>query len=172
MKIRFVPYASLPLLLSFAALAAAQVPTIAPPPIKMGLWQSSITVKSGGMGPMAGAGNTTSAHQSCFTPDSWKQSMQAMQSRQQKMNCTTSNFQQDSHEISFDGQCTTDQSINVNYHVEMFLDSDSAMHGTTTSKMSGPMFPQGVTMSSSIASKFISSDCGDIKPGESKSIHP
>jgi hypothetical protein len=169
MKIHFAPYASLTLLLSFPAVA--QPPALTPPPIKMGLWQSSVTVKSGGMGPMAAAGNT-SAHQSCFTPDSWKQSMQAMQSRQQKMNCTTSNLQQDSHEVSFDGQCTTDQSINVNYHVEMFLDSDSAMHGTTTSKMSGPMFPQGVTMSSSIASKFISSDCGDIKPGESKSIHP
>jgi Protein of unknown function (DUF3617) len=168
MKFRLAFAASLPLLLASAALtAAAQVPDIAPPPIKMGLWQSTITVNSG-----MGAGHPIT-NQSCYTPDSWKQSMQQMQSRQpQNLNCTTSNFQQDSHKMSFDGQCSSDQGYNFSYHVEMFLDSDSAMHGTTAAKMSGPAFPQGMTMNSSVSSKFISTDCGDIKPGESKPVHP
>jgi len=49
MKLRLLSPAFLPLLLSFAALAAAQIPTIAPPPIKMGLWQSSVTVNMSGI---------------------------------------------------------------------------------------------------------------------------
>jgi hypothetical protein len=161
--------ASLPLLLSFAAIASAQLPNIAPPPIKMGLWQSSVTLNSKAMGP---AGGHPISNQSCYTPDSWKQSMQKMQSRQPGMNCTTSNMQQDPRKLSFDGQCTADQGMTVTYHVEMFLDSDEAMHGSTSAKMNGPQFPQGMTMTSSISSKFISSDCGAIKPGESKPVHP
>jgi hypothetical protein len=168
MKFRLLTLPSLPLLLSFAALAAAQVPNIAPPPIKMGLWQSSVTLNSTAMGP---AGGHPITNQSCYTPDSWKQSMQKMQSRQPTMNCTTSNMQQDSHKLSFDGQCSEPQGMNVTYHVEMFLDSDEAMHGSSSAKMSGPQFPQAMTMTSVISSKFVSSDCGDIKPGESKPVH-
>lgn len=167
MKFRIVPAATLALLVSLAGLAAAQVPNIAPPPIKMGLWQSSVTV-TGGMG----AAGRAITNQSCYTPDSWKESMQNMQSRQQKMNCTTSNLQQDSHSLSFEGQCSADQGFTINYHIQMVLDSDSAMHGSSTTKMSGPNFPQGMAMSAVINSKFVSSDCGDIKPGESKSVHP
>jgi hypothetical protein len=167
MKIRTAA-TMLPLLLSFAAPASAQVPNIAPPPIKMGLWQSSVTLNSAAMGPVGGHPIT---NQSCYTPDSWKQSMQKMQSRQPTMNCTTSNMQQDSHKLSFDGQCSEPQGMNVTYHVEMFLDSDEAMHGSSSAKMSGPQFPQAMTMTSVISSKFISSDCGGIKPGESKPVH-
>jgi hypothetical protein len=169
MQFRLAPV--LPLLF-FAALAAAQdpvMPNIAPPPIKMGLWQSSVTITSSSMG-QAGRAIT---NQSCYTPDSWKQSMQAMQARQQqKLNCTTSNLQQDSHSLSFDGQCSADQGYSINYHIQMVLDSDSAMHGSSTTKMNGPMFPQGMAVSSAISSKFLSSDCGTLKPGESKPVHP
>jgi hypothetical protein len=168
MMLRLTSLASLPLLLCCAAVAAAQVPNIAPPPIKMGLWQSSVTLNSTGMRP---AGGHPITNQSCYTPDSWKQSMQRMQSRQPNANCTTSNMQQDSHKLSFDGQCSADQGMSVTYHVEMFLDSDEAMHGSSSAKMAGSQFPQGMTVTTVISSKFISSDCGDIKPGESKPVH-
>ncbi|HEY1499178.1 MAG TPA: DUF3617 domain-containing protein [Acidobacteriaceae bacterium] len=166
MKILFVPLAVLPLLCVVAA-AQEPIPNIAPPPVKMGLWQSTINVKPG-MGP-AGAAVT---NQSCYTPDSWKQSMQSIQSRQPNTNCSTSNLHQDAHQLSFDVTCAADQGYTISYHVEMFLDSDTAMHGSTTGKMSGPAFPQGMTMGSTITSKFLSSDCGSIKPGESKPVHP
>src|ERR1700733_9807088 len=137
MKIRLA-LASVSLVLSFSAVASAQVPDIAPPPIKMGLWQSSVTLTSTAMGP---AGGHPITNQSCYTPDSWKQAMQKMQSRQPNMNCTTSNMQQDSHKLSFDGQCSANQGMSITYHVEMFLDSDEAMHGSSSAKMSGPQFP-------------------------------
>jgi hypothetical protein len=166
MKIR---RAIVPLLFSAVAAAQSPIPAIAPPPIKMGLWQSSVTITSGG--GMVPAGRPI-ANQSCYTPDSWKESMQSAQSHGQKMNCTTSNFQQDSHQISYDGECSPGQGMTMDVHVQMVLDSDSAMHGTTTTKMNGPMFPQGMTVSSAISSKFLSSDCGTLKPGESKPVHP
>jgi hypothetical protein len=170
MNLRLTAAVPLPLLLSCAILAAAQVPNIQPPPIKMGLWQSTVTITSSAMGPASHAGSST--HQSCYTPDSWKESMESMQSRApQDIKCTTSNIHQDSHSVSFDGECDSQQGYTVTYHVEMFLDSDSAMHGTSNAKMSGPMFPQGMSISSAISSKFISPDCGDIKPGGGRSVH-
>jgi hypothetical protein len=168
MRIRLTAVAPLLLLASSFAFAAAQVPAgLAPPPIKMGLWEATVTANTG-MGPKG----ITSVHQSCMTPDSWKDLMQKIQARTANVTCTSSNLQQDSHKISFDGSCSMDQGMTANYHVEMFLDGDTAMHGTTTGKISGPMFPNGMTIGSSMTSKFISSDCGDVKPGESKTVKP
>jgi hypothetical protein len=169
MKTRPARFALVPL--SLTVLAAAQTDPIQPPPIKMGLWQSEVTVNMSGMGG-PGNGEHTSIHRACMTPDSWKKDMQAMHQQQQKVNCTTLNMQQDSHRISFDEQCSADEGYNTNVHVEMLLDSEEAMHGTAAVKMSGPNFPQGMSMNSRISSKYLSADCGDIKPGEQKDMKP
>ncbi|HEX4308730.1 MAG TPA: hypothetical protein VHZ25_01815 [Acidobacteriaceae bacterium] len=66
MKILFVPLAGVSLLCVVAA-AQELIPNVAAPPIKMGLWQSTINVRSG-MGP-AGAAVTK---RSCYTPDGWR----------------------------------------------------------------------------------------------------
>jgi hypothetical protein len=68
--------------------------------------------------------------------------------------------------------CSGQQGFNTSIHVKMFLDSDEGMHGTVNVKMTGANFPQGMSVTSTITSKFLSSDCGDIKPGESKPVHP
>jgi hypothetical protein len=174
MKIRFVPYASLPLLLSFPAVA--QTPALTPPPIKMGLWQSSVTVNMSGMpaGAPAAGGSIVHVNQSCMTADSWKNAFRSMQARQQQTasSCTTTNVDQDAHQVTFDMDCSVQQGYSTSIHVKMFLDSDEAMHGNVSVKMSGANFPQGMSMTSTITSKFIGADCGDIKPGESKPVHP
>ncbi len=169
------------LLLASAALASAQstvpvtpAPSIAPPPIKMGLWQASVTVNMAGMPNAAGGagGLMTHVNQSCMTPDSWRDAFQSMQQHRQQAaaNCSTANVSQDAHQVTFDMSCTAQQGFTTNVHVQMFLDSEEAMHGHATVKMSGPNFPQGMSMTSTITSKFISSDCGDVKPGQSKPI--
>jgi hypothetical protein len=181
MKLRLLSPAFLPLLLSFAALAAAQIPTIAPPPIKMGLWQSSVTVNMSGMpnNPNmpsgAGGGSMTHVNQSCMTPNSWRDAFRNMQQRRQQAasaNCSTLNVSQDAHQVTFDMNCSSQQGFTSNVHVQMLLDSEEAMHGNATVKMSGPNFPQGMSMTSIITSKFVSSDCGDVKPGQSKPVQP
>jgi len=175
MKFRAASLASLALFLASAAFASAQDTTPTPPPIKMGLWQSSVSVNMAGMMPNApsgAGGSVTHVNQSCMTPDSWRDAFRNMQQRRQQAtaNCSTANVSQDAHQMTFDMSCTGQQGINTNVHVQMFLDSQEAMHGNATVKMSGPNFPQGMSMNSTIASKFLSSDCGDVKPGESKPV--
>ena len=178
MKIRLAALA-LPLLLSFAALLAQTTP-VNPPPIKMGLWQSSVTVNMSGMPanpnmPSGAGGSMTHVNQSCMTPDSWRDAFRNMQQRRQQAasaNCSTLNVSQDAHQVTFDMNCSSQQGFNTNIHVQMLLDSEEAMHGNANVKMSGPNFPQGMSMTSVITSKFVSSDCGDVKPGESKPVHP
>ncbi len=184
MKFRAASLAPLALFLACAALVSAQstvpitpTPPITPPPIKMGLWQSSVSVNMAGMMPNApsGAGGSmTHVNQSCMTPDSWRDAFRNMQQRRQQAtaNCSTANVSQDAHQMTFDMNCSGQQGINTNVHVQMFLDSEESMHGNATVKMSGPNFPQGMSMTSTIASKFLSSDCGDVKPGQSKPVQP
>jgi hypothetical protein len=170
MNLHFAVPATLATLFSFAALASAQTPT--PPPMKMGLWQSEITVQMSGMPNGMTMTPTTITSQSCMTSDTWQDSLRNMQNRQQNMpaNCTTSNLQQDAHHISFDASCTAQQGISTTLHVDMQFDGDEGMHGTTTASMSGPNMPSGMQMNSTIKSKFLSSDCGDVKPGKGKMV--
>jgi hypothetical protein len=175
MKLRLAAVATLPLLLSFAALAAAQ--TLEPPPIKMGLWQTESSTSVDGMpadSPMAQAmtrGGHDNVSQGCLTPETWKNEFQHMQQQRRDADCNQSNLQQDSHHIAFDEQCGGQSGYTSNVHFEMLIDDTENAHGHAEVKMSGPAFPQGMTMHMTMKSKYLSSDCGSIKPGEGKTIH-
>lgn len=160
MKIPLAVLAALSLLLSLSALGQT---TAAPPPIRMGLWQYEVTM-SGGPGPAAGP--RTIITQSCVTPETWTQSFRS--SRQQAQECTTTNLHQSEHELSFDVACSQ-QNMTSNTHVQMSLDSESEMHGTVETQISGPNFP-GMTMTSQVHSKFLSTDCGDVQPGHPRMV--
>ncbi|MGA8160800.1 MAG: DUF3617 domain-containing protein [Acidobacteriaceae bacterium] len=173
MKLRFLILATLPLLVSVASLAAQ---TIEPPPIKMGLWQSEITTTMEGMpnlpsGHAMAAGHTV-VTQGCLTTDSWKKEMQGMQGRMRNTQCTMSNFQQDSHHVSFDESCSASQAGFANtMHFEMLIDDTENGHGHADMKMTGPNLPAGMAMHMTMKTKYLSADCGDVKPGEGKVIH-
>jgi Protein of unknown function (DUF3617) len=169
MNLRSVAPATLAALFSFAALASAQS---GPPPMKMGLWQSEVTVQMTGMPNGASMPSRTMTSQSCMTLDSWKDSLQGAQNHQPNasVKCTRSNVQQDGHHYTADVQCSGQQGGSTTIHVDMQFDSDESMHGTTTMSLSGPNAPSGMQMSSTIKSKFLSSDCGDVKPGQGKMV--
>lgn len=172
MNIPLARLASVPLLLILAASAAAQTGSGSPPPIRMGLWESEVNVTMSGM-PMGDTSTVhASIHHSCMTSDSWKKSLENLHGSQTVPNCTTANMQQDAHKLSFDEDCSSEQGINTSVHVEMLLDSEEEMHGTVAMKMSGPAFPQGMSANSTIHSKFVSADCGSVKPGEQKDVNP
>lgn len=166
MNLRLTGSAALALLFSFAALASAQS---GPPPMKMGLWQQDVNVDMSGM-PGAAGGSHAVSTQSCMTEDTWKQSFQNMQNRRGPMpqNCSNDNLQQDGHHFTFDTSCTMQQGMSMKVHVDMTLDSDTSMHGEAVSTVSGGNLPQEMTVHTTIHSKFISSDCGSVKPGSSK----
>jgi hypothetical protein len=170
MKLRPVVPATLAILIAFAALASGQTGT--PPPMKMGLWQSDVSVQMSGMPNGASMPPRTLTSQTCMTPDTWKDSLRSMQNRRPNspVNCTTSNVEQDGHHYTADVQCTAQQGFTTSVHVDMQFDSDESMHGTTTMNMGGPNAPSGMQMTSTVKSKFLSSDCGDIKPGQGKMI--
>ncbi len=162
MKLPTAFSAPLSLLIALTAVAAAQTP----PPLKMGLWEHQISVQMSGM-PSGSASTHNLTHQSCFTSDSWKNAMQEMQGQRamQHTTCSTTNMEQDSRHISFDVQCsTTNQGYLSSMHIDMHFDSPEAMHGSNTVKISGPGMPQGMTVVSTVKSKWVSSDCGDVKP--------
>jgi hypothetical protein len=155
-----------------AVLASAQA---GPPPMKMGLWQSDITVQMSGMPNGVSVPAHTVTSQMCMTADTWKDALQNSQNRQRNLpvNCSTSNLQQDNHHYSADVQCTAQQGFTTTMHVDMQFDSDESMHGTTSMTMGGGgNGPQGMTMNSTIKSKFLSSDCGDVQPGKGKIVSP
>ncbi len=173
MKSHIALLASLPLLLSMTAVAAAQ--STEPPPVKMGLWQYETTTTAdanSAPSPMARAlGDHTTITQSCFTPESWRKGMQDFHSRQQRPDCTQSNLQQDSHHISVDEKCAGDRGYTTDVHFMVTFDDPEHAHGDGAMKMSGPAFPGGMAMHMNMKYKFLSSDCGDVKPGEGKVIH-
>lgn len=154
------------LLLSPASIVLAQA-TPAVPPLKMGLWQSEVTVEMSGLPSGTGAPRTV-VKQHCMTEDGWKKSMQDMQGQQNNANCKMSNLQQDEHHLSFDENCTSQQNYSVTAHIDMHLDSEEEMHGTASMNMSGSGLPQAMSMKSTIRSKFLKSDCGDLKPGDQR----
>lgn len=163
--------ASLSLLLPLATIASAQ----SAPPLKMGLWEHSVTLNMSGMPNGMSGTSQAITNQSCMSSDTWKQSLQSMQGRRQMANaasCTTSNVEQDSHHFAFDVACSAQQGMNTKMHLDMTLDGEESMHGTMTTTMSGPNIPQGMSMTATIKSKFVSSDCGSLKPGEQKSGSP
>ncbi|MFP5230122.1 MAG: DUF3617 domain-containing protein [Acidobacteriota bacterium] len=175
MRIGFTTVAPLPLLLTFVAVAAAQTPTT-PPPIKMGLWQSEVTTSVAGapntpMGQAMGGAGRTTVTQGCLTPESWARDIQGAQQRQHAADCTQSNFQQDTHKVTFDEVCSNQGGYSTNVHFEMLIDDTEDAHGHADVKTSGPAFPQGMTMHMTMKTKFLSSDCGSVKPGEGKVIH-
>lgn len=174
MRHRLSTLAMLPLLVSFAGIAAAQ--TLQPPPIKMGLWQSEVTTTMEGMpnlpmGQGMGGGRTV-VTQGCLTPDTWKKDIQGAQQHMHNTNCTLSHFEQDAHHIAFDQACTSAQAgFSNETHFEMLIDDTENGHGHADTKMTGPNLPQGMAMHMTIKTKYLSADCGDVKPGEGKVIH-
>jgi len=172
MNPRIVIKATLPLLFC-AAVAGAQIDPLAPPPMKMGLWQSTTTMQMSGMPNMPNmpAGKPI-VNQACMSQESWQKDMTALQNRQQQknVNCTPPKVEKDTQKFTVDVACTAQQGYNTSVHVEMFLDSEESMHGTSTVKMSGPSLPQGMSMTASIQSKYLGADCGGLQPGQSKTI--
>ncbi len=175
MNHRFRGICTLSLLLALAALTAARsarAQDIAPPPIKMGLWQNEFTTTMTGMeNSPAGAhmgGDRTSVNQSCLTPETWQRDLARM--REQQAKCTRSNMHQDAHSIAFDETCSTEHQFVTTVHFEATFEGGEHMHGVATAHTTGPSFPQGMTLNIHMSGHYIGADCGDIKPGETKTV--
>ncbi|HEX4038501.1 MAG TPA: DUF3617 family protein [Acidobacteriaceae bacterium] len=173
MKPRIAIKTMLPLLFC-AAVAGAQIDTMSPPPVKMGLWQTTATMQMSGMPNMPSGmpGGKPSVTQSCMTADSWQKGLTDMQQsvQRQKAQCTNVKLQHDGSKFTFDETCST-SGYSTTVHVEWNVDDQENMHGNSNMQMSGANMPQGMTMQGTMSSKFLSSDCGGVKPGDTKTVH-
>ena len=165
-----------PLLLSLATLAITATAQVAdmPPPVKMGLWQTEVTSTMSGMentpmAAMAAHNGRTHINQSCLTREKWKEDIQDLNQRQANRECTMTNVHQDAKSLSFDQNCNSGGG-KMTGHFKMEADDPEHMHGGGTMTMEMQGLPQPITVNTTIASHFMSSDCGSVKPGESKMI--
>src|SRR5579883_1352195 len=167
--------------LAGAAAKAQDLP--ATPPVKMGLWESTVTSTIGGltippdvaarlqaMGrPVPGSTPHTIVTQSCMTKEEWAKSIENLNNNEAK--CTYTNRTFTSSKFSFDMSCASERGGVFSGHFEMLVDNDEHTHGTAhmKSETSGPN-GQAMTVDTNLSSRYLGADCGDVKPGEAKTI--
>jgi hypothetical protein len=142
--------------------------SVEPPPIKMGLWETETSSVMAGA-PNAPAGRSRSnVVQGCMTPDSWKDSITKLEA-ERNTDCQSSSVKQTGRTITMDETCSSDR-FTSKTHFEATADDTEHMHGSGTMEMSAPQLPQPMKATMKMTSHFVSSDCGDVKPGHSKVI--
>lgn len=122
-------------------------------PVKMGLWENTLKTSEG----------ETQKTRSCFTKESFQRSVTNM-----PPSCVISNQVWTSHSYSSDVACATSSSQSKG-HLDMQFPDPQTSHSTITITMTvqGKVIPLTITTDS----HFISSECGDIAPGESREVH-
>jgi len=136
------------------------------PPMKMGLWEMTSTSTMKATGKMADAMSrsgqamgtpTTQSMKMCLTQENWQKAV----SGQMHPGCTESNVVKTAQKYSLTLTCSRGSSTMTTESVT-FLDSPVQMHGTihlVSNSQNGQMVTDGTS-----TAKFLSSDCGDIKP--------
>jgi hypothetical protein len=164
-------------------------------PIKTGLWESNYTSSVSGiqmppdlqarlaqMPPeqqerikkmMGGAPNTTVVR-SCVTKEEfekWNNSL--VQQKDKESDCSNTTVSQTAQSRVIDVNCSSSRGKTTG-RVEMYFDSDEKGHGTVhmvRTETEGQQAGRPVSIDMKFDSHFVGSDCGDIKPGEGKTVH-
>jgi hypothetical protein len=167
----------------FAGAIARAQDLPATPPVKMGLWESTITSTIGGltippdvaarlqaMGrPVPGSTPHTSVTQSCMTKEEWAKSIEKM-NNSNETKCTYTNRNFTSSKFSFDMSCASERGGVFTGHFEMLVDDDEHTHGSAHMKSEGGPNGNPLTIDTTLSTRYLSADCGDVKPGEGKTI--
>lgn len=121
-------------------------------PIKMGLWENTITTSQG----------QTEKTRSCFTKESFQRSIANLPA-----NCKVTNQVWKSQSYSSDVACNASGSESRG-HLEMQFPNTETQHSTITLTITaqGKTIPMTITTES----HFISADCADLLPGQSREV--
>jgi hypothetical protein len=116
------------------------------------------------MMPGGGAPATTT-RQVCIAPGTTVDSMMSRAQQTPGMSCSVSNKTQTANGMSFDMECTG-QMGSAKGHTDLHI--TDADHVSSTSHITMTGTSQGHTMNSTVdttsTAKFVSADCGDVKP--------
>jgi hypothetical protein len=139
----------------------------APPPMKMGLWELTSLSTSNATGKLADAmaqtGHpngkpTTDTMKMCFTLESWEKSLGMGASRS---GCTRTDVVDTPTKLSGKVSCTYG-STTVVADSTMYIDSPEKVHGTAHMANNSP--GGTIVTDSTTTARFLSADCGDVKP--------
>jgi hypothetical protein len=161
------------------AVGAQDVPT--PPPIKMGLWQNTVTntmsglqlppdvvAKMQAMGrPIPGSTPRTMVMQSCVTQDNWRKSFTDMQ---QNKNCQITNLKQTTTSMSGDLSCTTAEGT-TRGHVEAAFSGQEKMNGKVHMEITTSRQPEPIVMDTTFEGEYQGADCKGVSPDSPKIVH-
>jgi hypothetical protein len=153
--------------LSLAGPVSAQTPALAPPPFNMGLWREEVTTTITGIDGVSPTPQKD-VERFCISLDSWrKYGLQAANSNR----CTVSNLHQDTHGVSYNESCSSQQNTAMVFHINILIDDDRHMHGTAVADVTAPNSPHPAKWASTVTERYIGPNCGDIKPGEKKPLY-
>jgi len=123
------------------------------PPIKMGLWQATMTMGASG----------TYKSRACLSLDSYQRMLTRV-----PPNCEISNLATTATAITGDLKCESPGGGTSKGRLDVQIPDSSTVHGTVTAATNY----QGHAVSMIIKSDwvFVSADCGDLSPGESRDL--
>lgn len=156
-------------------------------PVKQGLWESQINTtmkmdlppemeaRIAAMPPerqaqvramMGGSKPLSNTSRSCLAKSTSVDNLLNEAQQKNGMKCTFTNRTENSNSTSFDTSCVSPQGT-VSGHTEVRMEDEN--HATATSHMTANFTaPSGgsthMTVESKMSSKYLGSDCGDVKP--------
>lgn len=174
------------LLVCAAGLAGAQsaMSPSTPPPVKMGLWETTVTSQITGlqlppevieklkqMGrEVPGSAPHTSVSRACLTPAQWQKDMEEM-NKPRSSDCDMKKREVSPTKYSLDMSCKTEQGMTMTGHWEMNVVDSEHAHGSGHMASDQPG-PNGQTFAANMTldSKYLGADCGDVKPGSPQMV--
>ena len=129
-------------------------------PVKMGLWQKTMTMDMGTGAPRK------IASKSCITPETWQEMVGNMS--KQREGCTVDNVK-NGHGYTFTATCKTSSGGTMVTSGSATI--EDSQHIVSESHTIMTTNGQKREMESKSTSSFLSADCGKIKPGEPESAY-
>jgi hypothetical protein len=131
-------------------------------PIKPGLWNTQVVAKIG----LNDNDNEPIVSKACFTAGTTISGyLAAMTKSAPNVQCTMSNKVQTGNHIAFDTTCTSPTVTSKSHSDFQLADSEhftGSSHSTVVGSSQG--HPINMEMNKTFTAKFLSSDCGDVKP--------
>ena len=140
---------------SQAPVTPQQAPAVTnAPPIKLGLWDSTMTM---------GTTGATYKSRACMSADSYQRMLTRV-----PPNCAISNLTTSPTSIAGDVSCESPSGGKSKGHVDVQIPDASTVHSTisVTTNYQG----HEMTMVIKGDAQFVSADCGDLGPGESRDV--
>jgi hypothetical protein len=125
-------------------------------PIKAGLWETHVSVNHG----------PPVASQACFSAGTTLSGyLTATNKGAPGTQCSVTNKTQTAHGIAFDNACIG-QSMSSKGHIDFQLPDTEHFSGTSNTTVTGTVrgTPVNMAIDKSFTAKFLSSDCGSVKP--------